>query len=452
MTKEKLVDYLSDKFGAEIAAGTIGRVRIENHLRTVGIQYRPYHVRVAVDEIRSAFSEVVTTLEENVVSDFPPEQDVFRDSGRTRERVFISSKPIKTLDDLYESAKVDRDEWEVKDWEANTWGVTMKIKGSNGEEPYYSTNFQVKARFTRRVFEVEISNAINKLLDNLKLIGPSCKSKPVNENNDGHLAVLSIPDMHLSKLAVNENLTIDDALADHAIACHELFEKASRAFRLDTVAITAGDDILNIDNIHGTTTSGRVHPEVNASFYSAYDAAIMLYIQAVEIAKQYVDRVVFLHSPGNHSYNADYGIMKALECFFHADETVEMIITRNGRSYFQYHQVGIGANHGHVIRSAKDAALLFALECKDMWSDIITCEIFTGHLHTKKAQRIRKPLFIDDDYDEQSGVVVRRMSSMSHIDYWHDTMGFKGCLRSAEIFIYSHKYFEGAFNHVSELS
>ena len=64
--------------------------------------------------------------------------------------VTVKGKAIKTLDDLMEAAQVDREQWRVESWVANTWTTTMGDKTGEADAVQVG-NWQVKARLSRRL-------------------------------------------------------------------------------------------------------------------------------------------------------------------------------------------------------------------------------------------------------------------------------------------------------------
>lgn len=85
--------------------------------------------------------------------------------------LFVESKTggrIKNLDDLIREAEVDLDIWKVDEHTVNPYEVTMKLKEYNSDDklievPKTFTNFQVKAKLSKRTPDVTFMPALQKI-------------------------------------------------------------------------------------------------------------------------------------------------------------------------------------------------------------------------------------------------------------------------------------------------
>lgn len=70
-----------------------------------------------------------------------------------------------------------------------------------------------------------------------------------------------------------------------------------------------------------------------------------------------------------------------------------------------------------------------AVEQKEAWARTVCRNFHVGHLHKSKTTQ---PVTVDDE----TGVTVRIIRSLSGTDAWHFRRGYVGGTRGAEAFIY----------------
>jgi hypothetical protein len=144
-----------------------------------------------------------------------------------RDKIEVTARPdgaievlahgmIRTLDQLLAAAEVDRDEWTVEEWKANTWASAMK--GKDGE-PVVVRLWQVKARLLPR--RLPISSVIS--------ITPLPRQKP--RATQARDVCLFVPDTQhgFRWTAGHQRLRPmhDRAACDLAIQCAQVLQPAT---------------------------------------------------------------------------------------------------------------------------------------------------------------------------------------------------------------------------------
>jgi hypothetical protein len=140
----------------------------------------------------------------------PKSEFQFEESGN---KAFATSvlAGVRSVDDLLNFAKVDRDLWEVERYTINKWDMGYKDDSKAARShPLY----QVKVWLKKRVVVEQTRQIILDMLAEFRKQAP--KQKAVKHaRRDGHLLEISIFDLHVGKLCwapeVGENYDVNIA-------------------------------------------------------------------------------------------------------------------------------------------------------------------------------------------------------------------------------------------------
>jgi len=331
-------------------------------------------------------------------------------------------EPITTLADLVRVCEIDTDEWEIVSWKANKWEAAAKDDrtGSLVTRPL----FQVSATMRRRSGVVTARAALAALVADAK---KACPRRPAPKRTipqGEHMLEISIPDLHIGKLAWSEETL--GANYDHKIAAG-LYRDAldtliarTAAFRFSRVVLPVGNDFFHSDTMAGTTTKGT--PLDNDSrFQKTYVVGRRLLVEAVERLRQ-IAPVTVVVVPGNHDTLSTFCVGDSLECWYHNTPDVTVLNAPSPRKYLQHGKVMLLFTHGD--KGKKDnLPLLMATEQPEMFGATVHREAHVGHTHQLEVR-------------ELMGVRVRVTSSLSAPDAWHSENHFVGNKRSAEALVW----------------
>jgi hypothetical protein len=348
------------------------------------------------------------------------------ESGDKRDFTKVVDAPVRSLADLVKVCQIDQAEWKIVRWSANKWEMGYKdAQKQPGSLPLY----QVKATMERKVEEV---NARAALLSTLKLIEDRAPSyAPIQRAtpNDEYLLELTLPDVHVGKLAwgveCGEDYDLRIAESVFRDATAELIERA-RSYPVSRIVFPIGNDLLNCDSPAGNTTSGT--PQSNDGRYQkAYQKTLQLLVWAIDELRE-IAPVDVLTVPGNHDTLSAWTLSEALAAWYRRDEEVSV---ENGpalRKYYRWGRTLLGFTHGDKEKPG-DLPLLMASEKPCEWAATDFREWHLGHLHMSRAQ-------IKTVGSEFHGVRVRTLPSLCATDAWHHQQGYTGNLRSAEAYLY----------------
>jgi len=417
------------------------------------IVYNKYENDSLDDELFTLFDEAyndylfnkenITTKETQV----PPskKKTVFNVKDDEAELEWVSGSNyspnhIKTLDDLLKIMKVNMDVWRVKDYLINKWDVTSWKSG----EPETIENFQVKAKLEKNVNIVEtqdIAQIFKNLTENYspptiilpQKVKDNKPNSPVN-NNENNLLEISIFDLHIGKLSwageTFENYDVKIAKERFLMSIQKLIDRA-RGINFSKILFPIGNDFFNTDNIFNTTTKGTPQDE-DLRWQKTFTVGTEL--------KQANVPIDVLIIPGNHDFERSFYMGRFLEAWFKNDEIVDINNGASPRKYYRFGNVLLGFTHGNEEKEASLPMLMANdVESKPLWSETKFHEWHLGHIHRKRNV---KYTVLDRSrlLNEELGVTVRYLSSLSGTEEWHHKKGFIGSTKAADAFIWNDEF------------
>ena len=343
---------------------------------------------------------------------------------------------IHTLEDLLAAFEVDTEIWEVEKFVCNKWEmgyVTDKLVGPKKEDGSQDTKYvadyeelyQVKAFLVRKKVIENIRNEIAELKELAKREAPlPIKVRKLNKAS-GHVLEINIADHHFGKLAWknetgDQNYDTKIALQCFQRALETILDRVS-AYTFDEIIFIIGNDLFNADDTEGRTTKGT-YVSSDIRYQKTFSVVRTAMTDAIERLRRLTKMVRVIMVSGNHDHLSVWHLGDSLECYFTKYSDVTIDNSPKYHKYYQYGKVMIAWTHGDKGK-IKDLPLLMATEQPVMFGATKFREAHTGHKHHKSVE-------------EQHGVIVRILSSLSPADAWHAEQGFTGNLRSAEAFIW----------------
>lgn len=352
-----------------------------------------------------------------------------REWRETSDSATLSAKTrvhIRTLDELLAFFEVDKEMWEVSHWTCNQWEQGQK---DSGTIPLH----QIKATFVRRKkFQSEKEDILSFIADTKKSFAKSLPKLPAPKRNKKkeHLLVPSISDPHFGKLAWGEetgweNYDLKTAEAVVIEAAQSLLNKAM-AYTDSTgrILFPVGNDLLHVDTGDNKTTNGTPQ-DCDGRAFKAYKLARQTMMRVIRMYRE-IAPVSVLIVPGNHDHDRVFHLGDALDMAFDGDKHVEILNAPTRRKYFRWGKTLMGADHG--IMKPQRLRELMQLERREDWGQTSFAEWFVGHLHKKQE--------LTSAVDEEAGVRIRRIPSLTPPDAWHSASGYVGTPRSAEMLVY----------------
>lgn len=345
---------------------------------------------------------------------------------------------IKTLEELLKYCNVDPEVWKVVRTRLNKWDVTAWRDG------FARTiqNFQVRADLERQLQVVRDRLAGEVFLEMIKGYEPPIldvlrfETKP-EENN---LLEIAIFDLHLGKLAWGgetfENYDVKIARERFLNAITDLLKTANR-FEYSRILFPVGNDFFNSDTIYNTTTQGTQQDE-DLRWQKTFNVGVQLLVDAINMLKQTGVPVDVVVIPGNHDFERSYYMGKYLEAWFNNDQVVKVINGASPRKYYRFGNVLLGFTHGSEEKiDSLPMIMANDIESKPYWSETLYHEFHIGHIHRKRDIKYSVTLDKVRTLNEDLGVTVRYLSSLTGTEEWHHKKGFVGAVKAADGFIWN---------------
>lgn len=367
---------------------------------------------------------------------------------------YVGVKQIKNLKEAVSFFKIDTNLWEVEKWSCGSNPVSARVreqnlswiphpqtgnsmmKGTAIRRDAWSTviHYTVKVFLKKRIQVQQTFDFEGFYKDMLKKHKPPKYKKPsYKKYKEENLLEINLFDLHLGKLAWAEetgsNYNTKIACARFVDALEGLVARA-QACDISKIVFVLGNDYFNVDTHTNTTTKGTFQSE-DSRWQKTYRSGVKLAITAIDYLRQFAP-VDVLMIPGNHDWTRTFFLGETLVHHYRNDESVTIDNRANPRKYYIFGNTLLGFTHGNNEK-LNDLGNLMSHEARDLWSKTKYHEWHCGHWH-RKVQKNFKPI---DAVDEQLGIIVRHMASLSATDAWHHTMGYQGPIKAGEGFVWN---------------
>jgi hypothetical protein len=358
----------------------------------------------------------------------PEEQKITRSGFATHDTLESRGPRIKTLEQLLEAAEVDLTVWRVKDYIVNTWETHSVERG-------ITTLHQVKARLERIQDAVDLTALKDTVVSAMREHSPAPVRRYKFTPNEGLAMEVSIPDLHLGKLAHEEETgeNYDGKIAVKAFR-HVLYGLLTHAqnLKVGRIIFPVGNDLLHVDTAENVTTNGT-RQDTDGRWHKSVRRAVDLMVEAIDAMAQIapVDIVVV---PGNHARMQEAMLGEVLRAWYRNEERVIIHDSPAPRKYIRHGATLLGFTHGEGSTGGdgakpKDLPLIMATEAPEMWAKTKHRAWSIGHLHQRRSDKFGSTF-------EDKGVEVRISPSLAATDAWHASKGYIGNLRAAEAYVH----------------
>lgn len=339
---------------------------------------------------------------------------------------------IRTVEELLDHAKVDRDIWEVAEYKINRWEVAGKRKqvvGKNSVETLWQIpNLQIAVKLRRKAPKT-IQEGIKSLIAKMP-VAP--KTRHRQTKNASHLVEFSLYDCHFGKLCWGRQTGSDDydltiAAQDYQYAVERMIEQIA-PYVVEEIVIPIGNDFLHFDDFSTkATTKGTVVDSTDDRPTKVFREGFCVLKNAIDWALDHADRVTLPWIPGNHDYHASWYLTEMLAHYF-AKEPRVVVDNSETRKYKLYGKNLIGWDHGEGM-SLEKLAHTMPIEAAKHWSHSTFRYMRVGHFHKKKQIQHLST-------DTHQGIRVDVIPSLSATDKWHYENGYIGSQRAAEVAVW----------------
>lgn len=323
---------------------------------------------------------------------------------------FTSSKLIQiTEDDLKNPAALlkahgfDHKEWELVNARNSIWNSFSR---KDGTRELYSSKITVKPKFSDVTLEdIECwFNRLDRKYEPINLPFKTCGGKK------DKLLLIDIADLHMN-LQASMFVTGNEYNCDIAqeVFLHVIEDIIGRIYldSFEKIIFCIGGDMLNSDNISGTTTKGTIQNN-DKHLFDAYEQICALTIKTIDKLRE-IAPVHVVYVPGNHDMTVGFKLAMMIHAWFRNDLDVTVDYSPLPRKYIVFGTtLLVFAHDGDVKRLPK----LIADEAREYWSSIDTTEVFLQHLHGEAVLM------------EEYNMRIQRLPTISAKSEWTVSKGY----------------------------
>lgn len=252
--------------------------------------------------------------------------------------------------------------------------------------------------------------------------GYSGPVSPPARQMSGLMLEVPIVDLHLGKLAwapeTGENYDYKIATDRFEFVIGDIISRVQdREF--ERVLFPIGQDFFNYDTLMGETASGT-RQDNDLRWQKLFSVGVEVLVRAID-ALTMIAPVEVLAIPGNHDLMTSFYAIQYLDAWYRGSERVRVNPDPRSRKYIEFGECLIGYSHGD-----KEKKRIFGnmqVEAAEAWGRTKFREWHCGHFHSEQVQ-------------EEHGVIVRRLSSMTGTDSWHYTSGYVGAIVKNQSFVW----------------
>lgn len=349
---------------------------------------------------------------------------------------------VKTLDELLQATNVDLNTWKVDSYTVNKWDTTSWKK----DIPETVQNWQVKARLIRnnKIFkEKQIGEMFVDMIKNYKPPVFDWQPETPKKTKEHNLLEISIFDLHIGKLAWGgetfENYDTNIARQRFLYSIETLLHRAS-GFEYSRILFPIGSDFFNSDTIYNTTTKGAQQDE-DLRWQKTFDIGTRLLVDGINMLKQTGVPVDVIVIPGNHDYERSFYMGKFISAWFNNDPQVSVDTHASPRKYYRFGNVLLGFTHGSEEKESSLPMIMATdIPSKPQWSETKFHEWHVGHIHRKRNVKYNVVDNKERNLNEDLGVTIRYLSSLTGTEEWHHKKGFVGQIKAADAFVWNYEY------------
>jgi len=356
--------------------------------------------------------------------------------GEDYINVVCASRRIRSQEDAIKEFGIDLDRWKVvkckigshegyrkdrrSNWQVTDGRVTTGDVYDSGKMlviPLYKVELRCELRTVPTIENIALD--FEKLQSNYK--PPEYKYTDLNLRNN--VLEISITDLHMGKLAwgkeAGEDYDTKIAKKRFLFAINDILSRVNDS-KFEKIIFPVGNDLLNSDTTGGTTTAGT--PQSNDSRWQKlfFDVTHVL-IEAIDLLSTQAPVEIFW-IPGNHDTMSSFYALNYLAAWYKESKIVKIDVSPTPRKYIEFGNCLIGFSHGSG--DAKRIPQLMQVEAREAWGRTLYREFHLGDLHHEIV-------------NENGGLTIRRLSSLTATDGWHADKGYVGAIQKAQAFIWN---------------
>lgn len=349
-------------------------------------------------------------------------EEYFAD-GTVMARKIVNLPPEKKADSSFvlRAMGFNPDEWDISYIRFSQWEQHTKTQNTKN---LYAVRVQLTPKSKTISREDALRVGQNYFKGEIKPLSLPTTERLKSKTN----LMIECPgiELHLGKLAhsLETGQNYDHKIAQERFKTiiGELVEYQKR-YNANTLMLSIGNDFFNSDTPSNTTTAGT-QMQNDVRWQKMFLIGIKLYTEALVRLSQEFNKIHVNLVPGNHDTQTSFFLYQTLREAFKMEKKIVFSPEYKLVQAFQFGKCAIFTAHGDFRKKDDYVIKSLADEFREVWGDTIYRELHLGHLHTEKV------------VDEQSGLIIRRVSSPSGTDAWHYENRFVGSRQAHQFFLW----------------
>jgi len=336
-----------------------------------------------------------------------------QDGNTARLTVLTQDGGIDTYEKALEHAGIDPDEWEC-----TRFRVTAHQQGQTDADKnariLQMVNVSCELKRRRPDDPVRVKKDVLAFLETHapKIKAPAWSRR--RKRSDVMLEI-SVPDIHMGKLCdaweTGDDYNIEIARRLCLRAHEHILSEASRRFDIGSIVSLPCEELLHYEGGTYATTKGT-RQDYAAIWQRVYRTARETACDAVALCRALAPTSVYV-TDCNHARYSTFYLGDAVACYYARDKYVTVDAEPSPYKYHQHGRVLLGFNHGDRAKPQKLQSQM-AHDRPEAFASALVREWHMGHWHKTVLE------------DFESGVLFRRMPSLSGKDSWHLGEGHTG--------------------------
>lgn len=363
----------------------------------------------------------------------PPQAREWIQEGDKATCNFTTDQLVRGEADAIRLSGLDTNRWRVVRMWLSNYQTAMKLrKGKDAPEEEKIVQLTSVKLELALILPEPYLDATEALFKRLEAKAPRFAPVASSLEPAPCIAEIDLFDVHFGKLSwlpeAGENYDLRIAEAIFLNAVEDLLSRIS-GYRPARFVLPLGNDLFHIDTIARTTTSGTP-VDCDSRYHKMIEIGEAAVLRAVERLQE-IAPVDVIHVPGNHDRLASWHLCRLISAWFRHSDRVTVDVGPADKKYRRYGVNLFGYIHGDKVPNGrlKSLPVEMAVERKEDWAATSCREWKLGHQHTRKEYQTQSS-------DEFSGVVIRKLSSLSATDAYHAEWGYIGNRRAAEVYLY----------------
>lgn len=314
----------------------------------------------------------------------------------------------------------------IRHIDLNEWGTAMKV--GREKKPVVVPNWQCALKLLPRK-DAPALKAMESVLERISEGRVHHPRVAIGKPDGNQLLELVLPDLHFGKLAhaaeTGEDMDTGIIVDRMMWATESIVSRAQQNYGIGESLFIVGNDLLNANNEEGTTGKGT-RQDIDSRLHRVLEHVMEACTHAIDRLAE-LGPVTVLLVPGNHDPEVSQAVARYLYAWYRHDGSIRVDTSPNPRKYHRHGKVLLGFTHGDSEK-ASQLPLIMADEAGQDWADTQWREWHLGHIHKAKE-------YMGLTTDEQRGVRVRHLSSLTGLDAWHHKMGYRA-MKQADGFVW----------------